>query len=158
PADPPIEQPREVWKFAISQDGTRLLTYCSPQGGQGDQTVRLYDAANGTLLKEIPGKFPAFITNGRLFATMQEDSVRGKVQTSGERQIWSASTVESVSPVIATPAPVQHVFFHPDGTRLLVLLDNHRVFGCETATGRDLTESLHPRLRDKVDFLRPSPD
>jgi WD40 repeat protein/tetratricopeptide (TPR) repeat protein len=158
PAFPPIEHPREVGNLAISQDGTRLLTYFSPEGGQEDQAVRLYDAANGTLLKEIPGKFPVFSPNGRLFATLHDGSERGKAPKSGELQIWSASTGESVSPVIATPAPVQHVFFNHDGTRLLVLLENHRLFGCETATGRDLTDSLHPRLRDKVDFLRLSPD
>lgn len=159
---PPLELPGNLGDFALSADGRRLLTiHAAPEPRRGD-TLRLHDAVQGTLIKELDEMLRVrmsrpFSPDGRMFATMQKRLDAPGVEVH-EVRVCSTDTGEAVGQTLLAPSVPLETVFSPDGKRLLAHLEGDRLLAFEIATGKDLQSTLHARLHEKVDSIQFSPD
>jgi WD40 repeat protein/serine/threonine protein kinase/tetratricopeptide (TPR) repeat protein len=110
---------RVAWA-EISPDGRRVFT-------QAGYTGRLWDAATGKLLAELPHEGTllqvAFSPNSRLLATVFLTSMSaagGKMERRGAVQLWEASTGKALGAPLPADTSVRCVAFSPDSGRLAV--------------------------------------
>ena len=97
-----------VYSVSFSPDGTRIVS------GSRDNSVRVWDAASGELLKVLGGH-----TDEVLSVSFSPDGTR---IVSGEDEsvlVWDASSGELLKVLEGHDAPVTAVSFSPDGSRIV---------------------------------------
>src|SRR5215468_6077229 len=103
---------RAVWSAAWSPDGTRIVT------ASEDETARLWDAASGRALMQLPG-------HGDFVSRASFSPDGGRVITAGgaTARIWDAATGGQIAVLRGHSGAVECASWSPDGTRVLTAGD-----------------------------------
>ncbi|KAG6814797.1 hypothetical protein H0H87_007363, partial [Tephrocybe sp. NHM501043] len=126
-----IETPSEVWDIATSPDGKQVVS------GSNDQTVCIWDALSGDLVKKLKGH-----TSSVLSVAFSPD---GNQVLSGSSDqtvcIWDALTGDLVKELKGHTSYVDSVAFSPDGKKVVSGSGDQTVCIWDALTG-DLVKKL----------------
>jgi WD40 repeat protein len=115
-----------VTSVAFSPDGMHVLT------GSWDNTVRLWNAASGKEIRRFEGHSEvtsvAFSPDGKVLTGSADSKAR----------LWDAATGTKIRKFEGHAAPVELVYFSPDGKRVLICSEDNSVRVWDTAIGKEI--------------------
>jgi hypothetical protein len=115
---PNIPHASPVNSVAFSPDGTRVLSGSGDVRGNDDNTLKLWDAANGQLLRTFAGH-TGWVTS----VAFSPDGTRVLSGSGGfddkTLKLWDAASGQLLRAFTGHTAYVRSVSFSPDGTRVL---------------------------------------
>ncbi|MCS6807777.1 MAG: caspase family protein, partial [Candidatus Kapabacteria bacterium] len=126
-----------ITHVAYSADGSVLIAQCD------NQTVKIYDAAKRSLLREVVGvaKQAAISPNGRIVASVDQ-STPDDDQMDIRRTValWNVFNGKKIRTFIGNSPRVLCFAFSPDGSRLTTGGADRALRTYDVATGRDIAD------------------
>jgi RNA polymerase sigma factor (sigma-70 family) len=146
-----------VRALAFSPDGKALAA------GHADYTLRLWDAATGKKLHEMPGvgtyRMVSDHDGGIQCVAFSRDGKRLAFARDNQLALLDVPSGKEISPLPAPRGAVQRVFFSPDGNRLFTTNEalDQPILEWDAASGRLIRQPLPGKLLSPH-LIRFSPD